>query len=60
MDTKSKTRKVIQSGNALIISLPADFCRKAGIRRGDVLGLTYNTIVIIGVPRLPPKEKEDA
>jgi uncharacterized protein Veg len=54
---KAKTRRVIKSGQGLIITLPADFCRKAGIKKGDVLGLTYDSVVIIAIPKEPRREK---
>ena len=55
-ETKSKTYKAVKAGQGLVITLPADFCRKAGIRKGDVLGLTYDSFLAVINPR-PPKEK---
>ena len=56
METKTKTRKVIKSGEALILCLPKEFTDKAGIKKGDTVGVTYDSILIMVIPRLP-KEK---
>ena len=55
METKTKTRRVIKSGEASIISLSAEFVRKAGLKKGDVVGLTYNSILVV----MTPKEATD-
>lgn len=57
-DTKTKNIRAVKSGAGLVITLPVEFCRKAGIKKGDVLGLVYDSIVIIGVPRLPPPREK--
>ena len=57
-ETKTKNIRAVKSGAGLVITLPVAFCRKAGIKKGDVLGLTYDSVVIIAVPRLPQKPKE--
>jgi len=31
-ETKTKTRRVIKAGQGLVITLPADFCRKTGLK----------------------------
>ena len=53
METKTKTRRIIKSGTALIITLPADFCRKAGLKKGDTVGLTYDSVLVIVIPKEP-------
>jgi antitoxin component of MazEF toxin-antitoxin module len=58
VDTKAKTRSVIKSGGSLIIQLPTDFCRKAGIKKGDKIGLVYDSILIIAIPRQCSEHKE--
>lgn len=57
-ETKTKTRRVIKSGESLIISLPVEFCRKAGIKKGDTVGLTYDSVLIIVTPKELPREKK--
>ena len=56
-ETKSKTRKVIKAGQGLVITLPVDFCRKAGISKGDKLGVVYDSFLVVISPN-PPKEKQ--
>ena len=56
-ETKTKTRRVIKAGQGLVITLPVDFCRKANIKKGDVVGLTYDSILVVITPQLP-KEKD--
>ena len=48
-ETKTKTMRVIKAGQGLVITLPTDFCRKAHIKKGDVLGLTCDSVVIIAL-----------
>lgn len=58
METKSKTRKVIKLGDALVIVLPKEFTDKADIKKGDTVGITYNSVLVMVTPHLP-KEKEN-
>jgi len=51
METKSKTRKIIKSGNGLIITVPKEFTDKTGLKKGDVVGLTYDSILVIVTPK---------
>lgn len=60
METRAKIRRVIKSGEGLIITLPADFVKLAGIQRGDAVGVTYNErSLIIAVPSKIDRERED-
>ena len=38
-------RRVIKNGDSLIVTLPAEWVREHGIRRGDTLALTANSIL---------------
>ena len=59
METQSKRRKVMQFGNnQLIITLPKDFIDNSGIKKGDTVGLVYDSILAIVIPKLPEKEKK--
>ena len=49
---KTKTKKVIQSGNSLIVILPQDYVRETGLRRGDTVSITYDGVLIILNPNL--------
>ena len=61
METKSKTRKIIKSGDALIITLPKEFVVKSGLKKGDTVGITYDSFLVIINPKLPDeKEEKDA
>lgn len=57
METKSKTRKIIKSGNGLIITLPKEFTDKAELKKGDVVGVTYDSVLVIVTPRQPKETK---
>ena len=57
METKSKTRKIIKSGNGLILTLPKEFTDKAGLKKGDVVAVTYDGLLVIVSPN-PPEEKQ--
>jgi antitoxin component of MazEF toxin-antitoxin module len=59
MDTKTKKRKVVKSGQALIITLPADFVRSSGLKKGDTVGVTYDSILVIVKPELPKEKSEE-
>lgn len=50
-------RKVIKSGDALIITLPKEFTNKAGLKKGDVVAVTYDGLLVIVSPN-PPEEKQ--
>jgi antitoxin component of MazEF toxin-antitoxin module len=54
MGTTTKTRRLIKSANSLIITLPADYIRKAGLKKGDVVGVAYDSLMVIVNPN-PPK-----
>ena len=54
---EAKTRKVIQSGNALIITLPKEFTDEAELKKGDVVGVTYDSVLVIVTPREPKETK---
>ncbi len=56
-ETKTKTMRVIKAGQGYVITLPIDFIRKAGIKKGDVLGLTYDSFLVVINPRPPKGEK---
>ena len=49
-------RKVIKNGDSLIVSLPAEWAREHGIKCGDTLALTANSILTMS-PK--PEKKED-
>lgn len=52
METKTKKRKVIRFGQgAMVITLPKEFTDKAQIRVGDVVGVVYDSILVIVTPQ---------
>jgi len=51
MVTKTKTGRIMQLSNSLLITLPIDFVRKSGLKKGDVVGLTYDSILVIVTPK---------
>ena len=57
MGTKAKTRKVMKSGDALIISLPQEFVRRSGLKKGDVVAVAYDSLIVIVNPN-PAKGAE--
>ena len=61
METNTKKKKVVSLGRALAIILPAEFVRNSGIKKGDVVAVTYDTILVMINPNLPgePKDKKD-
>lgn len=59
METKTKLRKVIKSGNALIITLPKDFTDKARLAKGDVVAVTYDGLLVIVNPNEPKETKNE-
>ena len=60
MNTKAKDRKILEIGGSYLITLPREFILKNKLKKGDSVGLTYNEVLLICVPRLPErKEKED-
>lgn len=57
METKTKRRKVIQFGqNSLVITLPKEFVDKSGIKKGDRVAVTYDSLLVIVNPNLPKEE----
>lgn len=59
METKSKTRRVIKSGKALIVTLPQEFVDNSGLKKGDTVGMTYDSFLVIINPRKKSEEKRD-
>jgi antitoxin component of MazEF toxin-antitoxin module len=60
MQTKSKTRKIIKSGDGLLVRLPNEFVKDSGIKKGDVVGVVYDSVLMIVTPKELPKENPDA
>ena len=58
MGTKTKTRRLIQSANSLLITLPVEYIRKTGLKKGDVVAVAYDSLMVIVNPN-PAKGKED-
>ena len=56
METKTKTRRLIQSANSLLITLPVDYIRKAGLKKGDVVGVAYDSLLVVINPNPPIDE----
>jgi len=56
--SKTKYRKVIKCGDNLIITLPKEFVERSGIKRGQKIACTYDSILIAVIPNLPPQQKE--
>ena len=59
MEPKHKTRKIIKSGNGLIITLPKEFTDRAELKKGDVVGVTYDSVLLIVTPREPKETKKE-
>ncbi len=57
MEVQAKTPKVFRLGKGLAMCLPKGFCDKTGLKAGDRLGVIYDTVIIIGIPQQPKKEK---
>ena len=51
-----KTRRLIQSANSLLITLPVEYIRKAGLKKGDVVGVAYDNLLVVINPNLPKGE----
>jgi len=59
VETKTKRRKLIKFGREqLIITLPQEFVHKAGLKKGDVVGVTYDSILVIVTPNLLKEEQK--
>lgn len=58
-DTKTKTRKLINIGGSYGVTIPKKFIDKAGLKFGDRVGLTYNSILVIVVPMGPKEGNHD-
>ena len=57
--TKVKTRRVIRSGDSLILTLPQDFVRKSGLKKGDVVAMAYDSLLVIVNPNKPKGVNEN-
>ena len=60
MEAKTKTRRIIKSGNGLIITLPVEYIRKTGLRKGDVVAVAYDTLLVVVNPNPPIDEQKGA
>ena len=59
METKTRRRKVIRFGrDSMGVTLPKEFTDKSGIKVGDVVGVTYNSVLVIVAPEKKPKEEK--
>ena len=56
-ETKTKTRKLINIGGSYGVTIPKQFIDKTGLKFGDKVGLTYNSILVIVVPMEPKETK---
>jgi len=57
MKTTTKRRKVIRFGrDCMVITLPKEFTDKSGIKPGDVVGVTYDSVLVIVTPEKPKEE----
>ena len=56
MATKAKTRKLIQSANSLLITLPVEYIRQTGLKKGDVVGVAYDRLLVVINPNPPIDE----
>ena len=53
METRVKTRKLIELGGSLTITLPREYIRKAGLQKGDVVGVVYDGLFVVINPNKP-------
>ncbi len=53
MRTEGTDRQILAVGGSHYISLPPEFVRKNDLKPGDRVGVAYNDILAILVPRLP-------
>jgi len=51
--TESRPRKLIRLGDSTALTLPPEFIRKNNLKPGDTVGVTYDSIILVAVPRLP-------
>jgi len=58
MQAKTKSRKLIKLGEALVMTIPKDFWQKAGLKPGDRVGVVYDSVIIIATPQKPKEEHE--
>lgn len=56
METKTKLRKIIKSGDSLVVTLPKEFTDKARLAKGDVVSVTYDGLLVIVNPNEPKGE----
>jgi antitoxin component of MazEF toxin-antitoxin module len=54
-----KTRRLIQSANSLVITLPVDFVRRSGLKKGDVVAVAYDSLLVIVNPNEPKGVNEN-
>ena len=54
METKSKTHRIIKAGAGYVVTLPIEIIRKAGLKKGDEVGLVYDSFHVIVHPRQKP------
>jgi len=57
MEAKTKSPKIFRLGKSLAMCIPKDFCDRTQLKAGDRLGVIYDTVIIIGIPQQPKKEK---
>lgn len=56
--TKTRKGKLVRLGQeALVVVLPKEFVTKAGLRKGDTIGITYDSLLVIINPNPPVEEK---
>lgn len=56
-ETGSKARKLIPIGGSIGITVPKEFLEKNNLKPGDSIGVVYNSILMICVPKLPEEEQ---
>lgn len=58
MKSEAKPRRLVRMGNSIGITLPPEFIQRNGLKAGDTIGLSFNSIIVIVVPRLPEDRPE--
>lgn len=50
MKAKAKLRKVIRAGNSLVVTLPREFIKMSGVKKGDTVGVVYSNLFVVVNP----------
>ena len=59
MKVGAKRRKLVELGGSLVVSMPREYVREAGLRKGDMVAIAYDSLFVVVNPNMPKTDKPE-